>query len=70
MGDDAVGPVERSAGRATDTALASPEATDIDDNLDDNIDDNPGDEPRDPPGQAGGSLSCHVGRLASSRATI
>ena len=35
MGDDAVGPVERSAGRATDTALASPEATDLDDNFDD-----------------------------------
>jgi DNA-directed RNA polymerase specialized sigma24 family protein len=39
MGDDAVGPVERSAGRATDTALASPEAADLDDNF--------VDEPRD-----------------------
>lgn len=39
MGDDAVGPVERSAGRATDTALATPEATGLDDDF--------GDEPRE-----------------------
>jgi DNA-directed RNA polymerase specialized sigma24 family protein len=45
MGDDAVSPVERSAGRATDTALASPEATDLDDNF--------VDEPRDTPEHSG-----------------
>jgi len=43
MDDDAVEPAERSSGRATDTALANPDTTDLDDELGDDASDAPED---------------------------